>query len=329
MVAADGPAVGKRLQIGSAMRNEAPLGPWRAPCWPGAAARLRWRRRRRRARPTPTGSTAFRSTPPPRAASRRATLAHRRRAARGPGPADAAADLAARPRPPARRHRPADRPATSTASRSPRRRSGPNRYLGVINVSYVAAQVQALLRQRRHPLRHPPLRPDPGRAGDRRRPASRDAWREASPWRAAWFAGSRTRRSSCWRCRWATSPTSRRRRRAASLRAGDPAVLEALGARYGATTVIVATATAADPALGGPVEIELRRADDWAQPIFRTHGRACPPASDPAAALKPAVAEAIAARSRTTGSGAPRRRRQRVSTLRPPCRLPTSRAGCR
>ena len=79
-----------------------------------------------------------------------------------------------------------------------------------------------------------------------------------------------------------------------SLLTGDPAVLEALGVRYGATTVIVATATAADPELTGPVQIELRRADDWTQPIFRTTVET-PDGSDAETTLKAAADQAILA----------------------------------
>ena len=43
---------------------------------------------------------------------------------------------------------------------------GPNQYLGVINVSYIASQVQGLLGSARDPLCHAAVRPDPGGAGD-------------------------------------------------------------------------------------------------------------------------------------------------------------------
>ena len=70
-----------------------------------------------------------------------------------------------------------------------------------------------------------------------------------------------------------------------ALLAGDPAVLDALGTRYGPLTVIVAIARAADSTLSGPVKIELRRADDWANPSFRRTVEVEPDA-DPAVALE-------------------------------------------
>ena len=175
---------------------------------------------------------------------------------------------------------------------------GPNQYLGVINVSYIASQVQGLLgsagvpyvTRRSDPILVVPVKVAGGVA---------DAWSEVSPWRDAWFAAAENAILAVVvlplgdLADIAGAPVS-------ALQAGDPAVLEALGVRYGATTVIVATATAADPSLVGPVRIELRRGDDWAQPIFTTTvdvAAATDPAaaSDPAAALEPAVAQAILA----------------------------------
>jgi hypothetical protein len=49
-----------------------------------------------------------------------------------------------------------------------------------------------------------------------------------------------------------------------------------------------------DPGLTGPVNVELRRADDWAQPIFQTVVDV-PVGSDPMPALESVVGEAILA----------------------------------
>lgn len=145
---------------------------------------------------------------------------------------------------------------------------GPNQYLGVINVSYIASQVQGLLGSAGIPYvtrRSDPILVVPVTVAD----GEPDAWAELSPWRDAWFAAIEDALLVV-----VALPLGDLADIAgatpAALVSGDPAVLEALGVRYGATTVIVATATAADPALIGPVEIELRRADDWGQPIYRT-----------------------------------------------------------
>jgi hypothetical protein len=169
---------------------------------------------------------------------------------------------------------------------------GPNQYLGVINVSYIAARVQALLgsagipyvTRRSDPILVVPVTVAGGAA---------EAWAEASPWRNAWYAAIEDALLVVVALPLgdladiAGAPP-------ASLLTGDPAVLEALGVRYGATTVIVATASAADPALSGPVDVELRRADDWGQPIYRGTVDAAIE-GDPTAALKPAVDQAILA----------------------------------
>jgi hypothetical protein len=169
---------------------------------------------------------------------------------------------------------------------------GPNQYVGVLNVSYIASQVQGLLGSTGVPYltrRSDPILVVPVTVAG----GSAESWAETSPWRDAWFAATEESALVVLALPLgdladiAGAP-------AESLMAGDPAVLESLGVRYGATTVIIATASAADPALAGPVDIVLRRADDWMQPIFRTRidTRA---ATDPVAALKPAVDQAIAA----------------------------------
>ena len=207
---------------------------------------------------------------------------------------------------------------------------GPNQYLGVINVSYVASRGARPAGVGGHPLRHSPIRSDPGRAGHRGERRAPTPGRRRSPWRDAWY-----RRASRIRpvivvlalplgdlADIAAAPPG-------ALLAGDPAVLEALGARYGATTVIVATATRGRPRL-------VRAGDDRAAPRRRLGERRSsavrsevPPDADLAAALKPVVAQAVLAieddwKQRTADAGGP----GHDASARP-CRLPTSPAGCR
>ena len=169
---------------------------------------------------------------------------------------------------------------------------GPNQYLGTINVSYIASQVQGLLASAGIPYltrRSDPILIVPVTVAG----GVPDAWAEASPWRDAWFGATEDATLVVLAlplgdlADLAGAP-------AASLLAGDPAVLEGLGVRYGATTVIVATATAADASLTGPVAIELRRADDWGAPIYRGSVDV-PPGTDPAPLLREAVLQAIPA----------------------------------
>ena len=169
---------------------------------------------------------------------------------------------------------------------------GPNRYIGVINVSYIADQVRGLLSsagvpyvtRRSDPILVVPLTVAAGQP---------EAWLEASPWRAAWYEGIDEATTIV-----VVLPLGDLADIAAAppsvIASGDPAALEAMGVRYGAITVIVATATAMDPGLTGPVNVELRRADDWAQPIFQTVVDV-PVGSDPMPALESVVGEAILA----------------------------------
>ena len=171
-------------------------------------------------------------------------------------------------------------------------RVGPNQYLGVINVSYVADATRGLLSsagipfvtRRSDPILVVPLSMVAGQ------PA---AWDETSPWRAAWLENVDTATVINLALPLgdladmaAASP--------AGLAAGDATMLETLATRYGALTSIVAIASASDASLAGAVAIELRRSDDWAVPIFRREVE-IPAGSDPVAALKPVVAEAIVA----------------------------------
>lgn len=171
-------------------------------------------------------------------------------------------------------------------------RVGPNQYLGVINVSYVAGRVRGLLSsagipfvtRRSDPILVVPLTVAAGRP---------DVWAEISPWRAAWLAGIDSATVIN-----VTLPLGDLADIAAAtpeaLAAGDPMALETLATRYGALTTVVAIATAAEPSLSGAVAIELRTSDDWGNPIFQRTVE-LPPGADPAEAQKPAVGDAIVA----------------------------------
>lgn len=171
-------------------------------------------------------------------------------------------------------------------------RVGPNQYIGVINVSYVAGRVRGLLSsagipfvtRRSDPILVAPLTVVAGRP---------DVWAETSPWRAAWLAGIETATVIN-----VTLPLGDLADIAAAtpegVVAGDPATLEALATRYGALTTVVAIAAAADPGLSGTIATELRTSDDWGNPIFQRTVEV-PPDTDPAEALKPVVADAIVA----------------------------------
>jgi hypothetical protein len=171
-------------------------------------------------------------------------------------------------------------------------RVGPNQYLGVINVSFIAERVRDLLasagipyvRRRSDPILVIPVTDLAGRP---------EVWLEASPWRAAWDAGIEAATVIVVALPLgdladiAAAPPS-------AVAAGDPVALEALATRYGAITVVVATARAAGPSLAGPIAIDLRRSDDWNQPIFRSTVE-LPTEGDPQVVLKPVVAEAVLA----------------------------------
>ncbi|MGE3740052.1 MAG: DUF2066 domain-containing protein [Geminicoccaceae bacterium] len=171
-------------------------------------------------------------------------------------------------------------------------RVGPTQYLGVINVSYVADAVRGLLSsagipfvtRRSDPILVVPLSVVAGQPV---------AWDEISPWRAAWLESFDA----------ATVVTlalplgdlaDMAAATPAGLGTGDPAMLETLATRYGALSAIVAIASAPDPSFTGTVDVELRRSDDWPAPIFRRSVEVAE-GTDPVAALKPVVAEAIVA----------------------------------
>ena len=132
--------------------------------------------------------------------------------------------------------------------------SGPNQYLGVINVSYVAARCGGCSRRRGIPYRDPPIRSDPGRAAHRGAVSptpGRKRARGATPGIEGIDSATVVV---------VVLPLGDLADIAAAppgaLAAGDPAGSEALGTRYGATTVIVASASAVDSTLAGPVTVE-------------------------------------------------------------------------
>ena len=321
------PTARQALQSGGEMRNEATIWPWCRRLAPGAAGG--WPASRRAA----DAADLYRIQGVPVDAvggerRRRARARDRQRPARGADPADAAADLA-------RRH---DRlPDVSTVPieryvnsfEIAEEKVGPNQYLGVHQRQLHRGTGAGPAGQRRHPLRHAPLRPDPGRAGHRGRRRGRGLGRD-QPLARRLVRGDRGRDDRGRGAAAGRSRRHRRRRRPASLLAGDPAVLEALGVRYGATTVIVATATGSRSGRWpGRSRIELRRGRRLER--SRSFGRTVEvgAGSDADGRAEGRASIRRSWRSRTTGSGAPRPRRPGCPRCRRPSRLPTSRAGCR
>ena len=148
---------------------------------------------------------------------------------------------------------------------------GPNRYLGTLNVSYVAAAVQSLLDSAGIPYvtrRSDPILVVPIELTDGR-PA---AWIDNSPWRTAWYDGIDQATVTVLALPLgdlgdmaAASPEA--------IVAGDRAALDALASRYGTTTVFVTTASvqpAADATQPGQIAVIARRADAWNRPVLQT-----------------------------------------------------------
>lgn len=172
---------------------------------------------------------------------------------------------------------------------------GPNRYLGTLNVNYVAAEVQSLLSNAGIPhvqRRSDPILVVPVDLSDGE-PA---AWAESSPWRAAWYEGIEQATVTVLALPLgdlgdiATAP-------AGSLMAGDQVALDALASRYGTETVVIATARIERaPDTGKPARIDLtaRRAGAWGQPLLET-AMAVAPEEDEPAALSRAIGQVVAA----------------------------------
>jgi hypothetical protein len=172
---------------------------------------------------------------------------------------------------------------------------GPTRYLGTLNISYVAAEVQALLRSAGVPFvtrRSDPILVVPVEQS----PEGPVAWLEAGAWRAAWDKGIGEATVTVLALPLgdladvAAAPP-------AALVAGDKAATDALAARYGTKTLVVAMAgleRAADTGKLGRIELDVRRADAWNQPLVKTVVEV-PPAEEEGAALSAAVGRVIAA----------------------------------
>ena len=172
---------------------------------------------------------------------------------------------------------------------------GPTRYIGMLNLNYVAAEVQALLgsagiphvRRRSDPILVVPVDLSGGEPS---------AWDEGSPWRAAWYEGIEQATVTVLALPLgdladiAGAPPG-------SLTAGDQVALDGLASRYGTETVVVAAARIdRAPDNGKPTQIELsaRRAGAWDQPLLATVVAVAPEEDEPTA-LGRAIGQVIAA----------------------------------
>jgi hypothetical protein len=172
---------------------------------------------------------------------------------------------------------------------------GPARYLGTLNISYVAAEVQALLRSANVPF--VTRRSDPILVVPVEQTAEGPtAWLEAGAWRAAWDENLGQATVSVLALPLgdladvAAAPP-------AALVAGDKAATDALAARYSTRTAVVAMARlerVADTGKLERIELDARRADAWNQPLLQTVVEVLP-AEEEDAALSGAVGRVIAA----------------------------------
>lgn len=174
-------------------------------------------------------------------------------------------------------------------------RVGPNRYIGTLNVSYVAAAVQSLLEsagiayvtRRSDPILVVPIELIDG---------APVAWVDASPWRAAWYEGIDQATVTVLALPLgdladiAAAPPE-------AIMAADRASLDALVSRYAASTAMVATANIrrAEPAgaLSG-IDVTVRREDAWNRPLLKAVVEP-EPGETPEATMNRAVGEVIAA----------------------------------
>jgi hypothetical protein len=174
-------------------------------------------------------------------------------------------------------------------------RVGPTRYLAALNVSYVAAEVQALLRGAGIPF--VTRRSDPILVVPVEETAKGPvAWLEASPWRDAWYDGVNRALVTVLALPLAdlgdvsAAPPE-------ALLAGDKAALDALAARYGTQSVVVATAQldrTPDTGKLARVAVAARRADAWNRPLLEGVVELAPE-EDEAATLARTVDRVIAA----------------------------------
>jgi hypothetical protein len=172
---------------------------------------------------------------------------------------------------------------------------GPTRYLATLNISYVAAEVQALLANAGIPhaaRRSEPILVVPVELTD----GEPSAWLETSPWRAAWYEGLEQATVTVLALPLgdladiAAAPPS-------AIVAGDKAALDALAARYGTSMVVVTPARierAPDTGEILSVAVSARRADAWNPPLLDTVVQAAPEEED-AQTLARAVGQVVAA----------------------------------
>jgi hypothetical protein len=170
---------------------------------------------------------------------------------------------------------------------------GPTRYLGTLNISYVAAEVQNLLRgagipfvtRRSEPILVVPLETMAG--------AEPPAWSETGPWRAAWEAGidrATVGVLTLSRADGGDAPP-------AELASGAKEALDELAARYGGTMAVVAAARldrAADTSKLTRIAVGVRRIDAWGRPLLEATVDV-PPDEAEEAALARTVDRAIVA----------------------------------
>ena len=147
---------------------------------------------------------------------------------------------------------------------------GPTRYVALLNVSYVAAEVQDLLRQAGLPFvarRSDPILVVPVEASA----GEPVAWDDANAWRQAWMQGLDQATVSVLALPLAdvsdmTAASPR------ALVAGNAAALNALAARYGASRMVVAIATleqAQDTGVLQRVDVTARDAHAWTPPLLQ------------------------------------------------------------
>lgn len=172
----------------------------------------------------------------------------------------------------------------------------PTRYLATLNVSYVAAEVQALLRGAGIPYvtrRSDPILVIPVELGAAQAPAG---WVEVSPWRAAWEEGIGRATVATLALPLGDLADSAMAPPEA-IASGDKAALDALLARYGGTMAVVAIARPErDPTSGKLTRIglEARRTDAWDKPLLDA-AIDVPPGEEEPTALARAVDRAILA----------------------------------
>lgn len=162
---------------------------------------------------------------------------------------------------------------------------GPTRYIATLNVSYVAAEVQGLLRGAGIPFvtrRSDPILVVPVEASGEAAPS---AWVENSPWRAAWDEGV-SRATVAVLALPLGDLADISAAPGTAVAAGDKAALDALAARYGSGTVVVPSARlerAPDTGKLTRITVSIRRADAWSKPLLDAALDVAPNETEPAA----------------------------------------------